>query len=75
MELDDAFKMAVRKFYDGSTHKNVDKYSKTPFKYSFSELDELQKSYKKGKVVPEESEELTEPDVTDVEEPLEMEIE
>lgn len=47
MELDDAFKMAVKKFYEGSTHQNVDKYSKTPFKYSFQELDALHKGYKK----------------------------
>ncbi len=45
MELDEAFKIAVRKFYQGSSHKNVDKYSKNPFQYSFEGLDEVQKSF------------------------------
>lgn len=47
MELDDAFKMAVKKFYEGSSHQNVDKYSKTPFEFDFNNLDKIQKGFKR----------------------------
>lgn len=48
MELDLAFKMAVKKYYDGASHQNVDKYSKKSkdFQYSISKLEEMHKEYK-----------------------------
>jgi hypothetical protein len=57
MELDDAFKLAVKKFYEGQSHQNVSKYSKKSkdFEYSFGKLEEMHKEYKpKGKALKQE---------------------
>ncbi len=67
MELDDAFKMAVKKFYAGKTHQNVSKYSKSDFMYSYDKLDEVQKTFS-GKAKPKEEEEVELPEETDMEE-------
>ena len=58
MNLDDAFKMAAKKFYEGSMHGSVSSYSKRDFGYSVEALDELKKKYKAPVVeeAPEEEE-------------------
>ena len=70
MELDEAFRIAVKKFYDGSSHKNVDKYSKRPFEYSFSGLDEMQKKFTQalgGETIPQEEPMIPEEDTGEIE--------
>lgn len=46
MDLDTAFKLAVKKFYDGIEYKNVDKYAKNGFQYSYKNLDDIQNEFK-----------------------------
>lgn len=72
MELDEAFKMAVKKFYAGKTHQNVSKYSKNEFQYSYDKLDEVQKTLG-GKVEPmvEEEETTDEVDMEEIDPELE----
>lgn len=54
MNLDQAFKKAIKKFYEGAGYGNVDKYSKRPFEYGFNELDAIHKKLKGKSVVDEE---------------------
>jgi len=56
MELEDAFLQATRAFYAKTSHKNVDKYSKRPFQYSFDTLDEMQKQFSTPAPVEDEPE-------------------
>lgn len=47
MELDEAFKMAVRKFYEGSSHGTSEKYAKGGFRYNLQTLEAMKKKYVK----------------------------